>query len=193
MIIGISGRLNAGKDTLADILLDLKPEFFEKKAYAYKLKQIANLLTGISIEKFNDGEFKKQNMPEEWNWFDDPEDAMSVREFLQELGTEAIRDGLHENAWVIALMADYKADEENNLPNWIITDVRFHNEAEAIRKKGGMLIRLNRKGQSSSEHSSELHMNDWGDWDFVIDNDGSISDLTSHATKIIEEIEINLK
>ena len=30
-------------------------------------------------------------------------------------------------------------------PNWIITDVRFPNEADAIKGRGGIIIRVNRK------------------------------------------------
>lgn len=189
MIIGISGKIGAGKDTLADILMELKPGMFEKKAYADKLKQVASILTGIPVEKFSDREFKKQNMPEDWAWFGDPEDIMSVREFIQELGTEAIREGLHEEAWVIALMADYIANEEDVLPNWIVTDVRFHNEAEAIRNKGGILIRINRKSSEESTHDSEKAMNDWGDWDLIIDNNGDLESLKVEALKILEKYE----
>lgn len=36
------------------------------------------------------------------------EHEMTVRQFLQELGTQGVRDSVHPNAWVNALMVDYK-------------------------------------------------------------------------------------
>lgn len=87
---------------------------------------------------------------------------MSVRELLQKLGTEAMRDGLHTNVWVNALFADYKDtrwiskaewDMKKGLPynpdndkpiypNWCITDMRFPNEMEAVVEKGGITIKV---------------------------------------------------
>lgn len=58
-IIGISGYIGSGKTTLGNILKDLIPNS-ELKSYGDKLKQIASLLTGIPVEKFEDQEFKKK-------------------------------------------------------------------------------------------------------------------------------------
>ncbi len=38
--------------------------------------------------------------------------AMTVRELLQKLGTDAIRDNLHEDAWVNALISEYNRSME---------------------------------------------------------------------------------
>ena len=58
------------------------------------------MMTGIPVEKFEDQEFKKTYLGSEWN-------NMQVRVFLQKLGTEAMRDGVHTNAWINALFADF--------------------------------------------------------------------------------------
>lgn len=103
MIIAISGRMGSGKNTVCDIIQDLCNKHngpnFEQKAFAGKVKTIASLLTGIPVEKFEDQEFKKQEMSEEW--------GMTYRVFLQKLGTETMRNGLHENVWCNALFSDY--------------------------------------------------------------------------------------
>jgi hypothetical protein len=99
---------------------------------------------------------------------------MTVRQFLQELGTDACRNGLHPNTWVNALMADYKPTqvqwsdgpiggyEDGPLPNWIITDTRFPNEAQAIKDAGGIVIRVDRPGvKAINAHPSETGLDDW--------------------------------
>src|SRR6187549_2106853 len=119
MIIGISGYIGSGKDTIGSIIQAEAVEDWEIKKFAGKLKQIASLLTGIPVQKFEDQEFKKTYLGEEWSIFEpsgpltnSPFVAgemklMSIRTFLQRLGTEGIRTGVHTNAWVNALFADY--------------------------------------------------------------------------------------
>jgi hypothetical protein len=140
---------------------------------------------------------------------------MSVRELLQKLGTDAIRNGLHENAWVNALFADYhptpnKSMEESfkeqfatgsseihyQLPNWIITDMRFPNEMEAVLKREGITIRVvrsfNHKMGSKETgtldltplHPSETALDD-AEFDYEIINDGSIEDLIEKVKQIL--------
>jgi hypothetical protein len=190
MIIGINGKIGSGKDTIGDIIQKIcitndGPEF-EVKKFAGKLKQIASLLTGIPVEKFEDQEFKKLDMNPEW--------GMTYREFLQRLGTEAMRDGLHENVWVNALFADYthgfpsvvtgKYDETIPYPNWIITDMRFPNELEAVKEKGGITIRVVRPGTVIGNHPSETALDD-AEFDYEIINDGEIEDLIEKVKEIL--------
>ena len=81
---------------------------------------------------------------------------LTPRLLLQLLGTECGRNIIHPNIWVNALMSEYKESPQNILkgegyqlgdvyPNWIITDCRFPNELEAVKKEGGITIRVNRK------------------------------------------------
>ena len=106
---------------------------------------------------------------------------MTVREFLQRLGTDGLRTGLHENTWVNALMADYEGTydldtDRTTYPNWIITDTRFPNEAEAIKNAGGIVIRIDRPGVTAvNAHPSETALDNWK-FDHKIMNG---SDLTS--------------
>ena len=192
MIIGISGRIGVGKDTLGEMIQKLI-KGSEIKSYADKLRTVAEVLTGIPAEKFKDRNFKNSKMPIEWGWYGDEEDPMTVREFLQELGTDAIRDSLNPNAWINALMSDYVCEELNEgetciYPNWIITDVRFPNEAEAIKKVGGIVIRLNRKAAAKNSHDSELAMEGWGDYNYTFDNDGDLEDLQAFANQVVNNL-----
>ena len=167
---------------------------WEIRKFAGKLKDIASHLTGIDVEDFEDQEFKKTLLGSEWGTvehnplnnipvFGDVQfnSLMSVRDFLQKLGTDALRNGLHDNVWVNALMADYKLieygdDEQGQYPNWVITDTRFPNEAKAIKDKGGIIIRIDRPGiKPINDHPSETGLDNW-EFDHRIAN---ISDLVA--------------
>ena len=185
MIIGINGYAGSGKDTVGKLIqlaaTDTIPDGididdivnnysehqwwleeksgWEIKKWAGKLKTVAWMLTGIPVDKFEDQEFKKTELGPEW--------GMTVRDLLQKLGTEGLRTGLHENTWVNALMADYEGfyemDTDTTIwPNWIITDTRFPNEAQAIKDHGGIVIRVDRPGYKPiNNHPSETGLDDW--------------------------------
>ena len=203
-LIGINGKIGAGKDTVGEIIQKLcitnSGSKFEIKKFAGKLKQTASLLTGIPIKKFEDQEFKTKALGREWcyptewqgreHWVE-----MTVREFLQRLGTEAMRVGLHTNVWVNALFADYKEEPTNVLkgegyhledvyPNWIITDMRFPNEMEAVVENGGITIRVVRPGTVTEDHPSETALDDAA-FDYEIINDGSMEELVSKVRSIL--------
>jgi hypothetical protein len=194
MLIGINGYAGSGKDTVGKIIQYLLSAFngvnlekilnnyeeyewmleeqseWEIKKYAGKLKEIASLLTGIPVQKFEDQEFKNTYLSEEWRVHGLP---MKVREFLQYLGTNALRNCLHQNTWINALFADYTPTH-----NWIITDVRFPNEAKAIKDRGGIIIRVDRPFvKPINNHSSEIALDEWN-FDYKI---GNVSDLKSLA------------
>ena len=233
MIIGISGKIGSGKDTVGQIIqyltthpenLKVNPVYnqgfeytmnyskqkegfpfhnsnWEIKKFAGKLKQIASMLTGATLEQLEDQDFKKLDIGPDW--------GITYRELLQKLGTEAMRNGLHTNVWVNALFADYGKNvwdpTPNDFvePNWIITDMRFPNEMDAVKARGGITIRVNRpKAKISTgdsvtdfvlnetknfgivEHPSETAL-DNHNFDFVIDNNGSISDLIDKVKEIL--------
>jgi len=239
MIIAINGKIGSGKDTVGKIIQWLtkqepdgqyigfqtyddftleKLSPFKIKKFAGKLKTIASLITGVPVEMFEDQEFKQKNMSPEW--------GMTYREFLQKLGTEAMRDGLHTNVWVNALFADYNATGYNytgcenkviqgewEYPKWIITDMRFSNEMEAVKTRGGITIRVTRnsiivitldgekltldynewlkqkqfyenQGWQFTEHPSETALDD-SKFDYEIINDGTIEDLIEKVRALL--------
>lgn len=208
MIIGVSGYSGSGKDTVGAIIQYLKcvnvgnnaiedvcqdyqdheewlieQSEWEIRKFAGKLKDIASHLTGIDIEDFEDQDFKKTNLGREW-WTTCNEgyQPMTVRDFLQKLGTDALRNGLHENVWVNALMADY--DEQYS--NWIITDTRFTNEAQAIKDRGGIIIRVERPGvKPVNLHPSETGLDNWK-FDYKIANISDLMSLKSTVQTILE-------
>ena len=208
-LIGISGKIGSGKDTVGSIIQYLTSEAYtardrsyesflrghqnpdtfgyyyhsdwKVKKFAYKLKEVASLLTGIPISNFEDQDFKKTNLSHEWDtWYpnlDRPE-PMTVRTLLQKVGTDCMRDCLHKNVWVNALFAKFRPNVQGeDFPShWLITDCRFPNEALAIKERNGIIIRVTRPGEEVGEHASETALDNWL-FDIVITNDGSIEDL----------------
>ena len=204
MIIAIGGRMGSGKNTVCDIIQDLCNKHnglkFEQKAFAGKLKEIASLLTGIPVEKFEDQEFKKQEMPPEWNSFGKP---VTYRYFLQALGTDALRDHLNTNVWCNALFSKYTEDSK-----WIITDLRFPNELKKVKEKDGITIRVERPCSYCNKlknhafgcknilntHGGLLHLSetslDSAEFDYEIINDVGIPELIEKVRKILEKEKI---
>ena len=205
-LLGISAKIGFGKDTFFEILQEKTSKSYENKKFAGKLKEISSILTGIPVDKFEDQEFKKTYLGKEWNKKEPnfnlgtlsdgsqimQDVQMTVRKFLQVLGTEAMRDTLHENVWVNSLFSDYNITDRYKLlppnridlpeyqdlkfPKWCITDMRFPNEYDAIKEKGGILIRINRPGITFNEHLSETSL-DNHKFDYVIENDGTLEDF----------------
>lgn len=207
MIIGINGYIGSGKDTVGKIIQDLitravdirthddlsevktiQSPLFVIKKFAEKLKIMASIMLNVPVERFEDQDFKNSKLPEEWDTYypnEDRPEPMTIRQFLQKLGTDAIRNNLHKNAWVNSAMVDYSSDK-----NWIFTDVRFPNEAKAIKDRGGFIIRINRyiPGVSTkflNLHESEIALDDW-DFDYTIWNNGTIEDLIGQVKNILK-------
>lgn len=171
-LIGISGKMYSGKDTVAAMIREVLPEF-EIVRFAGKLKIMAEMMTGIPAEDFNKPEVKQRHLGPDWD--------MTARELLQRLGTNAVRDGLHLNAWVNALFAGY----DDQL--WIVPDTRFPNEFEAIKKRNGIMLRIERSGLESNDHPSETALDDF-QCDYVIENNSTLEDLRAKVYEVLTMI-----
>ena len=75
--------------------------------------------------------------------------------------------------------------ESNSFPNWIISDVRFPNEADIIKNKGGILIKINRNTEIINNHESEIILDNYTKWDYIIDNDDKIEYLIKKVREIL--------
>jgi len=194
-IIGITGRKRAGKDTVADILND---GTFKTVSFADPMRdimnEICNTQIGYDYETHKEEEvlsliedttfatptvvkllsyasFEISEIEEKGILFNSfleqfKDRNFSPREFLQKLGTEFAREHIHEDVWVEMLFL--KLEEEEG--NYIIPDVRFENEAKAIREiEGGIIIEVIRenhpdgpvKDTHKSEEGVELFVGDY--------------------------------
>jgi hypothetical protein len=106
----------------------------------------------------------------------DPFWDATPRHLLQQLGTEVMRQSFRDDIWCKALERKVLATTG---VHFVISDMRFPNEAETIRRLGGKLIRVDRDIPSDEAdfHLSETALDDWTDWDAVLDNSGSIGEM----------------
>jgi hypothetical protein len=165
------------------------------KKYADSLKQISSIILGQPIEMFEDRDFKNSELGPEWNYevvhvleqgvYTSEIKKMTVREFMQRLGTNGCRDSFHKNIWINALFSKYTQES-----SWVITDCRFLNEAEQIKSRGGYLIRINRPTEDNKKvdlHKSETELDNYN-FDYFIENDSDIDSLYSKVSVILDEI-----
>jgi hypothetical protein len=162
-LIGISGKFGVGKDTAAEWIRDIHPEY-KIVPFADALKRVVAVMTCTSYESQFTREGKAY-VPDGYQH--------SVGKYQQILGTLG-REHFRTDIWVnIALSdpAEYK----------IIPDVRFPNEADAIKKAGGVLIRINRNGVVLNDgrdvtHISETALDNYMFYNIIM-NDGNLEEF----------------
>jgi len=192
MIISICGFAGAGKDTLAQILID---EYgFVKLSFAGIIKDIAsiifswdrNMLEGCTVESRQWREqidpywSKRLNMPQ-----------LTPRFILQYFGTDLFRNHFHPEIWIACV--ERKLQMHKNV---VITDCRFENEINSIKKHGVKLIHVSRGVLPDFFHTkiipSNIHTSEtsWinADIDYTIENNGTIDDLKDKIEQLIKHI-----
>lgn len=177
LLIGLTGAARSGKSTAAKHLVVLLG--FIHYALAGPLK--AMLAQGFNLSEAHlEGNLKEAQLA----WL-----GKSPRELMQLLGTEFGRGMVHNDLWLllaaqnIARLAHYQPDATGI----VISDLRFENEADWLRRRGGMVIHIQRPDAPGvAAHSSEagiaIH-----DHDLVINNDGELADFLSdieYATRV---------
>jgi hypothetical protein len=100
---------------------------------------------------------------------------MTVRDMLQRIGTEAMRDKIHPDSWVNSLLGNYVNQQ------WIVTDVRFPNEFEAIKNLGGLNVRVIRPMMPDNNHRSETALDSGFTFNVYLDNSKNIMHLIAEV------------
>lgn len=152
MIIGFSGKKRAGKTTCVRDLIEKTDGIFVERNFADGIKEIVGKTffgTSIWSDQFKDEIIR----------------GRTGRQWLQIVGTDWFRR-IEPDCWVNMLFSGYMEDEEV----WLIGDVRFPNEVEAIQSLDGHVIRLLRSPDSYDNHYSETALDDYEGFDVVINN-----------------------
>lgn len=180
MIIGLMGEMGSGKD---EAFVQLKKLNVDVVRYAF----------GDEIKKVVQ---KAWNIPRT----DMVRKPSHVRELLQIVGTNLVRDQIDEYQWIrktnesIIRNDDAHRTGTRTCKHIIITDVRFLNEVKWIQDDLGIIIRINRKdnkisSSTSKKHTSHRSENEWKTAKNVkfINNDGTRKELGLKLKQILEE------
>lgn len=173
MIIGIAGRAGAGKDTVADYIIEHIFKHHSKVSFATPLKNM--LMTGLDLTWDQVSGNKKEVI--------DPRYGRTPRHIMQTLGTEWGRNCIHDDLWV--LIATQAKDTRRIYP-----DVRFENEAKFIRE-AGHLIYVHGKHVIDMNHASEAGIKVKAS-DYWINNNGSLDSLYKQVDTILYNINLKI-
>lgn len=175
MIIGLSGYARSGKDTMASTLC--LNYGFRRVSFADPMRE-AILILNPKIDSIT----HVAHYVEDYGW-DMAKQNPEIRRLLQVFGTDVGRRMFGENVWIDMAFKDIKPDE-----NVVIADVRFPNEADAIKQRGGKVIRVNRHNHSAvNRHKSEIAMDNYM-FDHAIYNDGTLDDFTENIFMLMKSV-----
>lgn len=139
MIIGICGLIGAGKDTAADYLVNL--HHFRRESFANSLKDAVAQVFGWDRTML-EGRTKQAR---EWREQVDPwwsarlgMPNLTPRWILQYWGTDVCRKAFHDDIWIASLENKLR----NSQDDVVISDCRFPNEILAIKRAGGIVVRV---------------------------------------------------
>lgn len=167
MIIGLSGSKQSGKTTTANILSELG---YEHRSFARKLKAICADLFNLTQDQVDGGNQHREVVLPEW--------GITSRQILQRMGTEVGRS-VHPEVWIRYALRGVQPSSDV-----VISDVRFDNEAEAVRRLGGIIVQVNRQETyRKDDHDSEVGL--LLPPDFIIENDGTLDDLNDAVQAIL--------
>ena len=188
MIIGLLGFAGSGKGTAADILVS---KGFKKESFADPVKDAVAAIFGWErslLEGDTDESRLFRETKDEW-WSKRFNYDVTPRYMLQLMGTEAGREVFHDGLWIHSMEQRVEKNE-----NTVIADVRFANECDFIRSKGGFIVRVVRgkepkwydaalktnknASDDMKENFPDIHPSEWA-WigqklDYLLDNNGSV-------------------
>ena len=126
-VIGLLGHQGVGKNYIAEVIL---PQLLSQKNTV--ILAFADHFKIDCITKHN-AEFDKVY----------GEKDFKTRKLLQKVGTEEGRDIYGYDIWIKTLNNWIKVLNSRGVERFIISDVRFQNEAEWIRSINGYIIKIN--------------------------------------------------
>ena len=220
MIIGLAGKAGSGKDSFADVMVEHMG--FKKLFFAKNLKEMCKSVFDLTDWHVYEQEGKETTFEKPlilnpyhlsniyfWitektplvkvspnglsvsikkYWEESSISFNSPRELLQFVGTEVCRECYSRDYHIDVVYAQIKTQ------NYVISDARFSNEREVIKKWEGFNIKIIDPDQEDqdagiSNHASESEM-DGDDFDVVFMNDKTqgLNTLTFKAQTVVKEL-----
>jgi dephospho-CoA kinase len=171
ILIGIAGKKESGKTTAAEYIRSCAPHRVHFVNFADCLKDDVAQMCGVTRE------FIEQN-------------KAAFRSTLQGYGTDICRNLFGQdylvNRWLNRCIT---ISNGNPLAIVISSDVRFRNEAQAILQCNGFLFRINRPSNklATDTHPSEVELDNYGVYDSIIDNDGSLEKFHRQISDALQQ------
>lgn len=209
MIIGVTGFIGSGKDTVANYLTTFHG--YKKLSWAGSLKDAVSHVFGWDREMLegttkSSREWREQVDP----WWAERLDMpnLTPRWILQYWGTDVCRKAFHDDIWVASVENKFRQNKDNI----VITDCRFINEINAIKRAGGITIRVERGAKPEWYDAAEKYNRgpngnaDWSvskitldklnihaseyssvglNYDYYLDNNTTIDELHTQVEKLI--------
>lgn len=164
----LSGKAESGKDLVGTYISDIyKDKKTIKLAYANPLKEYTKNIIG----------FDGINKP---------------RTFLQELGVDLIKNKIDDKFLINRLINDIKV-YQYFFDVIVITDARFKEEIEDIKDNFSNIItiRINKSSNSLTDeqknHITEIALDSYDDYDYIIDNTSDKDKLYNDVLKIVRK------
>lgn len=170
MIIGVMGRVGAGKDTVCGFAAQLLGAAGKPTAIISCAEPIKRVCAGIfgpaygvpRAAFYGSQEEKEAHLPMLPEW--------TGRRLMQFIGTECFRS-IHGEVWSRTMIAQARHLLQDTAKVVLVSDVRFAQEARVIQEQGGIVLRLFRKAADEvhATHASEREMDEI-QHDYFIDN-----------------------
>lgn len=141
LLIGIVGPKQSGKDTCADYLV--RKYDFRKYAFAEPVKDVCEVMFKLEKDQLHDAWLKEQ-VDDRW--------GMTPRQMMQRVGTDMVRSVMGKDFWLRHMDARVHQEKWDRV---VISDVRFANEADWVRRNHGVLLRIDDGSRSMDTHLSE--------------------------------------
>jgi hypothetical protein len=189
IVVGIAGKKRSGKDTVAQMLVDLaehKGIKAVRRAFADALKEECAKLLVQEFDNFYKGyyspEMERIELERILKEMNQDETKEQYRLLLQWWGTEFKRKMISDSYWTDK-MEKWIAESTQDMV--IIPDVRFPNEVQMIKRLHGVIINVKRPDQIALDgHASETALDTFHDWDYTIINDRSLACLRLLITRL---------
>jgi hypothetical protein len=171
-LVGFGCRAQVGKDTAA------WATGFTRLAFADNVRVLASVIDPY----VTDFGLRLSDAVERLGWEGAKLEINEVRRLLQELGGGS-REMLDSSIWIRPTM-QFAGELMLEGHSVAISDVRYPNEVEAIRSKGGIVVRIDRPDVPRLDHPTECALDDY-DFDHVIDNSGTVEELRAAVRAIV--------